>query len=268
MKPKKIVDFHVHAFADKIAVKAAANLTNYYHMPLVGDGKFDTILKRAKDAGVDKMVIHAVATKAEQTTVINNYVHEVLKSYPDHIIAFATIHRDFDDYKAELKRIKELGLCGIKLHSVFQNFNIDDDKMMFIYEEIVKNDLPILFHMGDRTVDLASPKRLARVLDKFPEMRAVAAHMGGVFSWEESMEYLVGRNVYFDTSSTLFELEDSMFLKMLHAHGTNKVMFGTDYPLSDYEHEFDRFARLNLTQEETDKIFYKNAYCFLRLKSE
>lgn len=133
---------------DKIAVKAAANLTTYYHMRLVGDGKFNTILRRAKDAGVDKMVVHAVATKAEQTTVINNYVHEVLKSYPDHIIAFATIHRDFDDYKAELKRIKELGLCGIKLHSVFQNFNIDDDKMMFIYEEIVKNDLPILFHMG------------------------------------------------------------------------------------------------------------------------
>lgn len=265
MEEKKVVDFHVHAFADKIAVKAAENLRDYYHMPLVGDGKFDTILTRAKQSKIDKLVIHAVATKATQTTTINDYVSAIAKKYPDHIIGFGTIHRDFDEYKNEIGRIKQLGLCGIKLHTVFQNFNIDDDKMMFIYEEIVKNDLPILFHMGDRKVDLASPKRLARVLDKFPQMRAVAAHMGGVFEWEESMEYLVGRDVYFDTSSTLFEIGDQRFLKMLRAHGDDKVMFGTDYPLSDYEHEFERINRLELTQQEKDNIFYKNAYKFLHI---
>lgn len=266
MKPERIVDFHVHAFADKIAVKAAENLRDYYNMPLVGDGKFDTVLERAKQINIDKMVIHAVATKAKQTTVINDYVSSVAKKYPDKIVGFATIHRDFDEYKEEILRIKDMGLKGIKLHNVFQNFNIDDDKMMFIYEEIVKNDLPILFHMGDRTVDLASPKRLARVLEKFPQMRAVAAHMGGVFEWEESMEYLVGKNVYFDTSSTLFEIGDERFLKMLSEHGKDKVLFGTDYPLSDYEHEFERFSRLNLSKEVLDKIFYKNAYEFLRLE--
>ncbi len=258
----KVVDFHVHAFADKIAKKAAENLRDYYLMPLVGDGTFDVIYNRAKKASVDKMVIHAVATKQTQVEIINNYVTDVVKSSPETLIGFGTIHRDFDDYKNEIKRVRDMGLKGIKLHADFQGFNIDDEKMMFVYEEIIKQNLPILFHMGDRKVDSSSPKRLANVLNKFPEMRAIAAHMGGVFRWGESEEYLVGRNVFFDTSSTLFEIGDEKFVSMVRAHGADKIFFGTDYPLSDYEHEFAAFDRLDLKDDEKAKIFYKNAYDF------
>ena len=41
--------------------------------------------------------------------------------------------------------------------------------------------------------------------------------------------------------------------------------FGTDYPLSDYELEHKRFGQLDLTDEEKEKIFYKNAYKLLGL---
>lgn len=264
----KVVDFHVHAFADKIAKKAAENLRDYYLMPLVGDGTFDVIFNRAKKAKVDKMVIHAVATKQAQVEVINNYVSEVVKTAPETLIGFGTIHRDFENFKPEIKRIKELGLRGIKLHTDFQGFNIDDDKMMFVYEEIVKQGLPILFHMGDRNVDSSAPKRLSNVLDKFPELCAIAAHMGGVFRWDESEEYLVGKNVFFDTSSTLFEIDKSKFVNMVRAHGADKIFFGTDYPLSDYEHEFAEFETLDLTDEEKSKIFYKNAYKFFSIDEQ
>ncbi len=266
MRGSKVVDFHVHAFADKIAVKATENLVRYYSMPAISNGTFDVIYKKAILADIDKMVIHAVATKPTQVEDINTYVKKTVDTAPERLIGFGAMHRDFDNYKEEIKRIKELGLRGIKLHNDFQGFNIDDDKMMFVYEEIVKNDLPILFHMGDRNVDSSSPKRLARVLDKMPEMRAVAAHMGGVFMWDLAEEYLVGRDVYFDTSSALFEIGDERFLRLLRAHGSDKVLFGTDYPLSDYELEFSYFDRLNLTKEETENVFYKNAYRFLNIK--
>ncbi len=263
---RKVVDFHVHAFADKIAKKAAENLRDYYKMPLVGDGTFDVIYERATRADIDKMVIHAVATKYSQVEVINTYVSETVKKDPERLIGFGAMHRDFENYKQEIKRIKSLGLRGIKMHNDFQGFNIDDDKMMFVYEEIVKNDLPILFHMGDRNVDSSSPKRLSRVLERFPEMKAVAAHMGGVFMWDESEEYLVGRDVYFDTSSSLFLIGNERFLRMIKNHGADKILFGTDYPLSDYEKEFSYFEKLSLTEEEKDRIFYKNAYEFLKIE--
>lgn len=261
----KTVDFHAHAFADKIAEKAALNLQEYYNMPLVSSGHFDTLLERALKANIDKLVIHATATKASQVENVNDYVHSLASSNPEMLVGFGTIHPDYEDYKKELARVKELCLKGIKLHADFQNFYLDAEEMLPIYEEIVKLDLPILFHMGDKNFDKTSPKRLARILDRYPEMKAIGAHLGGVFMWDESIEYLVGRNLYMDTSSTLFEISPEKFMQIVRTHGVDKILFGTDYPLSDYELECKRFQALDLTDEEKEKILYKNAYKLLGL---
>jgi len=261
----KTVDFHAHAFADKIAEKAAENLEVYYKMPLVAKGHFSTLLERAKSAGIDKLVIHSTATKPAQVESANNYALSLIGENPDMLIGFGTIHPDYEDYKTELVRIKELGLRGIKLHADFQDFNLDTKKMFPIYEQIVELGLPILFHMGDRKYNRTSPKRLANVLKSFPEMTAIGAHLGGVFMWDESIKYLVGKNLYFDTSSTLHELPGEKFMYIVRNHGVDKILFGTDYPLSDYEIESERFKTLDLTEEEKENIFYKNAYRLLKL---
>lgn len=261
----KIIDFHVHAFAEKIAEKAADNLRNYYNLELAGDGKFSTIYERAKKAGVEKMVIHAVATKPSQVEAINDYISGMVKSDPDRLIGFGAMHRDYDEYDKEIERIRSLGLSGIKLHTDFQGFKADDDKMFKIYEKFAAAGLPVLFHVGDRNIDNSSPKRIARVIDKVPQLKVVAAHMGGVFSWDEAEEYLVGKNLYFDTSSSLFLLTPERFLKMANAHGFDKLLFGTDYPISDYDREFAYFENINLTPEQKQMIFYDNACRFLNL---
>lgn len=261
----KTVDFHAHAFADKIAEKAARNLEQYYDMPLVSTGHFNTLLERASNAGIDKLVVHATATKASQVETVNDYVHSLVSQYPDTLVGFGTIHPDYENYKSELKRVKELGLRGIKLHADFQNFYLDAKEMLPIYEEIIKLDLPILFHMGDRNFDRTSPRRLAWLLDKYPEMTAIGAHLGGVFMWDESIEYLVGKNLYMDTSSTLHELEPEKFMYIVRTHGIDKILFGTDYPLSDYELEHEHFKSLDFTDEELAKILGENAYKLLGL---
>lgn len=261
----KTVDFHAHAFPDKIAEKAAQNLETYYDMPLVSKGHFDTLLQKANAANIDKLVILSTATKPAQVENVNSYLASLVEENPDQLVGFGTIHPGYADYKNELRRVKKLGLRGIKLHADFQGFDLDTKEMLPVYEEIVKLGLPVLFHMGDRTYDKTSPKRLARLLDLFPEMTAIGAHLGGVFMWDESIEYLVGRNLYFDTSSTLHELSPEKFTYIVRKHGVDKILFGTDYPLSDYELEHKRFGQLDLTDEEKEKIFYKNAYKLLGL---
>ncbi len=261
----KTVDFHAHAFADKIAEKAALNLEQYYDMPLVAKGYFDTLVERAAKANIDKLVIHATATKAAQVENVNDYVCSLVTNNPEMLVGFGTIHPDYENYKSELARVKEMGLCGIKLHADFQNFYLDAKEMLPIYEEIIKLELPILFHMGDKNFDKTSPKRLAWLLDKYPEMKAIGAHLGGVFMWDESIEYLVGKNLYMDTSSTLFEISPEKFMQIVRTHGVDKILFGTDYPLSDYELEYERFKKLDLKDDELEKILYKNAYKLLGL---
>jgi predicted TIM-barrel fold metal-dependent hydrolase len=46
---------------------------------------------------------------------------------------------------------------------------------------------------------------------------------------------------------------------LVHAYGADKVLFATDFPMWPIKDELERFAALDLTGEEREKIFYKNA---------
>ncbi len=267
---RKIVDFHAHAFHDKIAEKAAANLNDYYGIPLAGNGKFDVLLSSMKEHKIDKLVIHATATKAEQVTVINDYVSSLIA---EDVIGFGTMHQEFVGFETELERVKSLGLSGIKFHPIFQGFAIDDSAMMPIYQKIAELKLPVLMHMGDKVSDGATPKRLAAVLDAVPDLVVVAAHLGGSGNclggeagWHEVEQYLCGReNVYYDTSSSVRFIDPIQAAEMIRRLGTDRVVFGTDYPLSLHKAELEVFDNLPLTESEQEAILWKNAYSLLGL---
>ena len=260
---RKIVDFHAHAFHDKIATKAAQNLNTYYGIPLAGDGSFGVLLENAQKSGVDKLVIHATATKASQVETINDYVAGLITK---DIIGFGTIHPDYPDYAKELARLKGMGLRGIKLHPIFQGFAVDAPAMIPIYREMARLALPLLVHMGDRTNDGATPKRLAKVMDLVPELLVVAPHLGGVYEWDKAQKYLYGRkNLYLDTSSAIRFMSPEEATELICAHGVDYVLFGTDYPLSLYDYELSLIDKLLLSEKEKEKILWKNAYRLLGL---
>ncbi|MBE7022149.1 MAG: amidohydrolase [Ruminococcaceae bacterium] len=260
---RKVVDFHAHAFHDKIAEKAAQNLNEYYGIPLAGNGMFQVVLDSMRENRIDKLVIHATATKPKQVEIINNYVAGLIT--PD-IIGFGTLHRDYEGYAAELDRIRALGLRGIKFHPVFQGFKIDDATMLPMYEKIAEHGLPILMHMGDKNCDDATPRRLASVLDSVSGLTVVAAHLGGFSEWEEAEKYIFGReNVYLDTSSAIRFLEPERAKKLIRSHGADRVLFGTDYPLALHKEELEIFDRIGLSEEEAECVLWKNAYRLLHL---
>jgi predicted TIM-barrel fold metal-dependent hydrolase len=117
----------------------------------------------------------------------------------------------------------------------------------------------MLMHMGDANVTSSCPQRLAKILQRFPGLVVIASHLGGYSMWDESMAYLVGKNVYFDTSSSLAFLTPKKAANIIRAHGTDKVLFGSDYPMWLPGDELKRFMALALTDEENEKILYGNA---------
>ena len=83
--------------------------------------------------------------------------------------------------------------------------------------------------------------------------------MGGNELWSEVEERLVGRNVYFDTGVILDRMPQEQFLRMVREHGADRIVFGTDSPWYDQTKAVNDFNNTDLTQEEKDKIFGKNA---------
>ena len=260
----KYFDVHAHIFPEKIAGKVVDTLEKYYGCRWQGTGMVDDLLRSMDASKIDRAVVFSCATKPEQVIVANDYLQKVQTLYPDRFVALGTIHPDFPDVVSELKRIKDMGLHGLKLHPDFQKIYIDEPLMMPIYENA--GDLPLLFHIGDEKTDFSSPYRLRRVLDRFPELVIIAAHMGGYSEWDEAWKHLVGRNLYFDTSSTLWRLPLDEAVRLAHAHGADKLLFASDYPAAFHERAIADVLALGFNEADNRKIFYKNAEKIFKIK--
>lgn len=255
---REIIDVHTHIWPDKIALRAADNIVNYYSLSRQGDGSAAGLFEGAKEFENIRFVISSATLKpdTEHAQVGNNFIINSANS-DNRFIPLASFHplMGFDAAVAELERTKALGAKGIKIHSDFQRFFVDDENAMEIYKECARLKLPILFHAGDKTTDFSTPKRIRNVLDKLPELTIIAAHMCGYSVWDEAEEYLIGTPVYTDTSEALLGMDGKELYRLIEKHGIEKVMFGSDYPLWHTGHSFREIEEIGLSEAEKEMIY-------------
>ena len=255
-----IIDAHCHVYPDKIAEKASQATGNFYSLNMAFDGKVSTLALEGKKAGIDRFIIQSVATTPKQVSSINRFISETVSAYPDTMYGLGTLHPDSENQEADVDELIALGLKGVKLHPDIQHFKLDDYRCLKIYELCEKFGLPVLIHTGDSRYDFSNPNRLIPILDIYDRLTVIGAHFGGWSMWEESTKLLSGRrNFYVDCSSSFYALSDEMIMKLIRAYGADNVVFGTDYPMWEPSKEVERLKNLPLSDEEKEKIFWKNA---------
>lgn len=260
---RNIFDFHTHAYPERIASKSVDFLNKYYKVSCRGDGTMGDLLSSARDGGVGYLLVHAVATKPTQVENVNTWIAGHLT---ENVFGFGTMHPGYTGgIEKELGRIRSLGLLGLKLHPDFQGYFVDDESMDPIYSAI-EGKMPVLIHSGDEKSEFSSPRRLSNVLDRYPKLTVIAAHLGGYSRWDDAERYIVGRHCYIDTSSSLWAIPPEKAVSIIRRHGVDRVLFGTDYPLVRHEDELKRFFALGLTEEENEKILFGNAKRLLGLQ--
>lgn len=264
-----IIDFHTHIFPDKIAARSIEALSQVSGIKAATDGTLNGLLASMDRSGVDLSVIMPVVTKPSQFESVNTFAAKVNEQYAGRLLSFGGIHPDSEDYKAELNRIKELGLPGIKLHPDYQGVMIDDVRYMKIIEYANELDLVILVHAG---IDIGLPEpvhcppdKARKVLDTIKPQKLILAHMGGWKQWDEVYEYLAGEQVYLDTAFSFDYMEQEMFMKLWEKHDKDKILFATDSPWSDARRDMDVVNTLPLTVQEKEAIFSGNAKKLLNM---
>ncbi len=255
-----IIDFHVHCFSDELAFKAVPQLAKCANIPARLDGTISSIKESMKKANVDKSVVLSIATKPSQTEKINTWTALI---QDDGIIAFGSVHPENENWKDELLKLRQNGVKGIKFHPDYQKFFVDDKKIYPIYELAVELGLVILFHAG---VDIglpkpyhATPERLRKVIETFPEGKFVAAHMGGFSYWDEVERHLVGTKVYLDTSYSLRFMDVEQVRRIINNHGYKKILFATDSPWGDQSEEVSKVREFSFGSEVESAILGLNA---------
>ncbi len=255
-----IIDFHTHAFPDKIATMAMEKLSDASGglIPQT-DGTVNGLKKRMKTDGVDKSVVLAIATNEKQQTAVNDFISS---QKCDEIIPFGSVYPHAENALEELERIHSMGLKGIKLHPEYQQFFVDDEKMKPVYKKISELGLIVLFHAGE---DLgypapyhATPERL-RTAAKWIDSPMICAHWGSAGMGEDVLKYLCDIPVYFDTAFGYAAMPKDRAQRILDKKGTDYILFGSDCPWHAPSWDIRMIETLGLAESEKKKIYYENA---------
>jgi len=265
---RKIIDFHCHIYPAKIAEKARLSTNAFYGVVCENcPGLAEDLICRCRAVGITKCVVHSVATKPEQVQKINAFLSQTAAQYPAQLIPFGTIHQDCENVAAIADEICALGFRGIKLHPDIQKVALNDPRCMKIFE-VCRGRLMVLFHAGDDRYSYSNPDQIVPVLEAFPDVTFIGAHLCGYRVWKEAIEKLAQRydNLYVDCSSSSFAMDKDEFRSNIAAFGTERVVFGSDYPMWDPRQEAKVLSSIGLSEQALDNIFWKNAAKLLQLE--
>ena len=98
---------------------------------------------------VDRSILFGVRAVASGWACPNDRTAEWVRRDPDRIIGFAAIDPMEDNHIEELERgVEDLGLRGVKLYPVLGRYSPADPLVFPLYAEAQRRDLPVLFHVG------------------------------------------------------------------------------------------------------------------------
>lgn len=179
--------------------------------------------------------------------------------------------------------LKDKSIVGVKLYTGYQHFYPSDERCKPIYELCIKYDVPVIFHSGDTLagyvkdpkLKYSHPLHIDDVASDLPELKIVIAHMGNPWLVDCAEIVYKNPNVYADISGLVVgndletpygDLMRTRIIELLTYAGSNKLLFGTDFPLCPLG-SYVKFANsLGLSQEDKDDLFYKNALKLFNLK--
>ncbi len=238
-----------------------------------------TTINRAKIHKSQKDIASDSGEKDKMTKLLENFkniqpkgqlshqdVIDISKKAPERIYKFFWFNpvlkpeEEETSYKILEEHFKK-GFCGVKIHSAFNLINFPRDilKLLTFMQDYNKNILFYIHSLPKTSLFRGiSPKDIAKVAKKFPELRLIVGH--AAYSMEYAIEIGVAlknyNNIYFETS-----LSASLGIyNLIKTVGHKKIIFGSDSPTtSQLGVEIDKILKLpRISKEIKQDIFYNN----------
>ena len=272
-----IIDFHTHIFPPWLKerrdehIKADPCFSLLYSQPEARMATAEELLASMDEAGIDLSVVLNIGWVSHELCVkTNDYILGSVSRYPTRLVGFCAIQPGAGDAAiAELERCAEAGAKGIgELRSDVQGFDLNDKaKMKPLVDAALKHNLIFLTHSSEPVGHEypgkggINPDALYSFIAAFPNLTLVCAHWGGGLPFYALMPEVdkALANVFFDTAATVFLYKPQIFEQMGRIIGSDKILFGTDYPLMHQSRVLDQIQSAQLPEEDKARILGANA---------
>lgn len=245
-----IIDAHCHVWPDHIAARALSGRVP--GMEAIGDGTVAGVRASLERCAIDRTIVMGIADQAKHVHRTNEFIGSLAS---DTMIPFGTVHPDLP-VEENLQSLRDHGVAGVKLHPLFQGFRIDDPRIHELLGAF-GSEVPVIMHVGAGGTPEANlrsnPTMLADIVRAFPALRLVACHFGGFHQLDQAEEEVVGMDVMLETSwpPTLAGLDRDRVIDIIRRHGTERIVFGSDWPMTDPAAEIAVIRGLGFNEDET-----------------
>ena len=177
--------------------------------------------------------------------------------------------RDIELRIEELEKLKDMDMAGIKFHPPFQKVHLEDPKYEEMWRKINELGFPVLIHMGTarivRPYDLY-PSGIRKILKFAPDIPIIMAHMGSFCMMKNPNENLenLPENVFIDTAMSAELEEAGEFEEIIRRFGTNRVLYGSDFPYGTQKAAIARIRDSSFTDSEKEDMLWRNAAKILK----
>jgi uncharacterized protein len=249
------IDAHFHVWPDSVAARALAAAPT--DLKRFGDGTAASAVAALDAAAIDRAICLGVADIPERVRSVNRFAGTLANG---RLIGFGSVHARLSA-EENIESLRANRLRGAKVHPLFQGYGLDDPGLAETLDAM-RGEFVVIAHVGEGAAGSArcTPEMLRRVVRRFPGLDLVACHFGGFRLLDEVEETIIGLPVYVDTSwpPSLATLDRALVRRMIQRHGVDRVIFGSDWPLSDPAADLAAIEALALGDAETDAILGDN----------
>ena len=256
----------------------------YVNKMRVKEETFDAVslegmLARMDAAGIERSFLIAARVGVKHHPACYHVPYELVanavQKYPERFSGLAGVDptEGMTGVRALEKAVREYGFIGAHTYPHWYELAPDHARYYPFYAKCVELDIPIQMQVGQSMVyDASYPRRsVARpicidaVACDFPELKLVGIHVG--IPWTDEMIAMAWKhaNVYIGTDAHRPTYWPESFIKYMNSYGQDKVIFGTDFPVLDFERTRADFEAIPLKPEARRKILRDNALRLYRL---
>ncbi|NKB68846.1 MAG: amidohydrolase family protein [Candidatus Latescibacteria bacterium] len=238
------------------------------------DSTPETLLEATKSC--DKVVVFGLRAPFCGIDVPQEMIADFVRQHADRFLGWCSVDpNDVDCVEQLVYNVETLGLRGLKVAPIYQNWNPQDPAHLPLFKKAEALGVPVIIHQGTSFVrpgplKYANPIMLEDIAVACPDLRMIIAHMG--HPWEDECVVLIRKHPHLYTNISALHYRPlrhyQAFMSALEYGVEHKLIFGSDFPSATPEQVIAGQWKVNdilkgtglppFPEEAIERIIYDN----------